>query len=220
METKIMTIKIIIADDHPVTRKGLSSILSEEKDLKVLCETGDGSSTIEAVRKRRPDVIIMDITLPDMDGIQVTRTLKKKLPDIKILALSIHSNKHYILEMLKAGASGYLLKDCDVEEVVRAVHFIMSDQIYLSTENASLFVKEYISVIDKKGSIEKELLSPREYEVLENVASGRTNKDIAEILNISKKTVESHRFRIMQKLDIHSIAELTLYAQRKGLIKE
>ena len=218
METKKMTIKIIIADDHPVTRKGLSSILSEEKDLKVLCETGDGRSTIEAVQKRRPDVIIMDITLPDIDGIQVTRTLKRELPDIKILALSIHSNKHYILEMLKAGASGYLLKDCDVEEVVRAVHFIMSDQIYLSTENASLFVKEYISVIDRKGSIEKELLSPREYEVLENVASGRTTKEIAEILNISKKTVESHRFRIMQKLDIHSIAELTLYAQKTGLV--
>lgn len=215
-----MSIRIIIADDHPVTRKGLSSVLSEEEDLVIIGETGDGLSTIREADNLDPDVIIMDISLPDIDGIEVTRRIKEKSPHIRIIALSIHSTKHYVIEMLKAGASGYLRKECDVKEVVKAIHFVQQDEIYLSPETSSAIARDYLSIVGKKGSSEKELLSPREYEVLKHVAKGKTTKEIADKLHISRKTVETHRTRIMQKLDIHSTAELALYALKKGLIMD
>lgn len=212
-----MTIKIIVADDHPITRKGLCSVLSAEPDMEIIAETGDGQNTIDKAITMKPDIVIMDISMPEVDGIEATRKILSSCPDVIVLGLSIYTNRHYVLEMLKAGAKGYLPKDCDEEEVIKAIHYVLTGKIYLSTEIASEIATDYVEISSGRNREPGEL-SPREMQILKFIAEGKTSKEMASSLHISQKTVEAHRSRIMDKLKLYSIAELARYAERAKLI--
>ena len=212
-----MSIKVIIADDHKIMRNGLKSMLEKQRDIEIIAEASDGRTTVELAIKLKPDVIIMDIAMPDMNGIEATRQIIGKSPKIKVIALSMHSDKQFILEMLNAGASGYLLKDCAFHELINAIHSVASNRSYLSPEIADVMIKEFKHVITKESLSVFSLLTSRERQVLQLIAEGKTTKEIAYTLKVSTKTIETYRQQIMYKLDIHSIAGLTKYAVREGL---
>ena len=212
-----MSIKVIISDDHKIMRDGLKSMLEKQRDIEIIAEASDGRTTVELAIKLKPDVIIMDVAMPDMNGIEATRQIIKKSPKIKVVALSMHSDKQFILEMLNAGASGYLLKDCAFHELINAIHSVASNRSYLSPEIADAMIKEYKHVISKESLSVFSLLTSRERQVLQLIAEGKTTKEIAYTLKVSTKTIETYRQQIMYKLDIHTIAGLTKYAVREGL---
>ena len=212
-----MSIKVIIADDHKIMRDGLKSILEKQRDIEIIAEASDGRTSVELAIKLKPDVIIMDVAMPDMNGIEATRQIIEKSPKIKVIALSMHSDKQFILEMLNAGASGYLLKDCAFHELINAIHSVALNRSYLSPEIADIMIKEYKHVISKESLSVFSLLTSRERQVLQLIAEGKTTKEIAYTLKVSTKTIETYRQQIMYKLDIHSIAGLTKYAVREGL---
>jgi DNA-binding NarL/FixJ family response regulator len=212
-----MSIKVLIADDHQIMREGLRSLLEKEIDIQVLGEAEDGRMIQRMARELRPDVIIMDVAMPDLNGIEATRQIVAELPGVKIIALSMHDDRRFVLNMLKAGASGYMLKDCAFKDLAKAIRVVMSDKTFLSHEVADIVVKDYLSTTQPIESSAFCLLSPREREVLQLIAEGKTSALIGESLHISIKTVETHRQQIMVKLKIKSIAELTKYAIREGL---
>jgi DNA-binding NarL/FixJ family response regulator len=212
-----MSIKILIADDHRIMRSGLRSLLDKEPDMEVVAEAENGRMTVQLARKLSPHVVIMDITMPDLNGIEATRQIVSETPDIKVVALSMHSDDQFVVEMLDAGASGYLLKDCALTELCLAIRAVVANQNYLSPGIASIVVKDYLRELSKAEAPVSSLLTPREREVLQLVAEGNTSKKIAARLHVSMKTVEAHRRQIMDKLNIHSVAELTKYAIRKGI---
>lgn len=212
-----MSIKVIIADDHKIIRDGLKSMLEKQRDIEIIAEASDGRTTVELAIKLKPDVIIMDIAMPDMNGIEATHQIIEKSPKIKVIALSMHSDKQFILEMLNAGASGYLLKDCAFHELTNAIHSVTSNRSYLSPEIADVMIKEFKHIISKESLSAFSLLTARERQVLQLIAEGTTTKEIAHTLKVSSKTIETYRQQIMDKLDIHNIAGLTKYAVREGL---
>jgi DNA-binding NarL/FixJ family response regulator len=212
-----MSIKIILADDHNILRQALSALLEQEQEMEVVGETADGQATLELVRNTRPDVVIMDIAMPGLNGIEATRKIITECPDTKVIALSVHSDRKFVFHMFKAGASGYLLKDCIFEELVSAIHTVTKNQIYISPEISDIVVKDYIHQSLKNSSTIFSVLTDREREVLQLLAEGKATKQIAALLKVSTKTIETHRKQIMDKLNIHSIAELTKYAIREGL---
>jgi two-component system, NarL family, response regulator NreC len=192
-------------------------MLDKEHDIKVVGEAEDGRMTQRLARELVPDVIIMDVAMPDLNGIEATRQIVGELPGIKIIALSMHNDRRFVLNMLKAGASGYMLKDCAFKDLAKAIRVVMSHKTYLSHEVADIVVKDYLSSTAPADSSAFQLLSPREREVLQLLAEGKTSALIADSLHISVKTVETHRQQIMVKLKIKSVAELTKYAIREGL---
>ena len=210
-----MSIRIALADDHKVLRHGLSRAFGNEKDIEVVGEAENGYEIIELVRKTTPDVIIMDIAMPGMNGIEATRQIIKELPGIKIIALSMHSSKKMIHEMFKAGAKGYLLKDCEYDELINAIRVVITDKIYLSPAITEVVVENMLNPAERENAFA--VLSDRERQVLQLLAEGKTTKQIARTLHVSPKTVEGHRTKIMNKLDIDSVANLTKYAIREGL---
>jgi two-component system response regulator NreC len=212
-----MTIKILIADDHQIMREGLRTMLEKEHDIKVVGEAEDGRMTHRLAQELIPDVIIMDVAMPDLNGIEATRQIIADLPGVKIIALSMHDDRRFVLNMLKAGAAGYMLKDCAFKDLAKAIRVVMSNKTYLSDEIADIVVKDYLASSTPAGSSVFQLLSPREREVLQLLAEGKTSALIGESLHISVKTVETHRQQIMVKLKIKSVAELTKYAIREGL---
>lgn len=212
-----MTTKIILADDHKIIREGLRSLLDQQADMEVIAETQDGLSTVRLTQKLLPDVVIMDIGMPEMNGIEATRAIVSSAKSVKIIALSMHSDKRFVLEMLKAGASGYLLKDSAFEELVTAIHTVMASQRYLSPKVTDVVVEEYLGNLTRNESTVFTILTVREREVLQLLAEGKTTKLIAATLHVSVKTIETHRQQIMEKLNLRSIAELTKYAIREGL---
>ena len=212
-----MSIKVIIADDHKIMRDGLKSMLEKQRDIEIIAEASNGRTTVELAIKLNPDVIIMDVSMPDMNGIEATLRIIEKSPKIKVIALSMHSDRQFIIEMLNAGASGYLLKDCAFHELINAIHSVASNRSYLSPEIADVMIKEYKHVISKESLSVFSLLTSRERQVLQLIAEGKTTKEIAYTLKVSTKTIETYRQQIMYKLDIHSIAGLTKYAVREGL---
>jgi len=212
-----MSIKVLIADDHQIMREGLRSLLEKERDIQVLGEAEDGRMIHRMAREKKPDVIIMDVAMPDLNGIEATRQIVGELPGVKIIALSMHDDRRFVLNMLKAGASGYMLKDCAFKDLAKAIRVVMSNKTFLSPEVADIVVKDYLSTTQPAESSAFNLLSPREREVLQLIAEGKTSALIAESLHISVKTVETHRQQIMVKLKIRSVAELTKYAIREGL---
>ncbi len=212
-----MKTKIVIADDHKIMREGLKALIEKQPDMEVAAEAQDGLSVTKLARKLTPQVIIMDIGMPEMNGIDATRQIISENKEIKIIALSMHSDRRFVLEMLKAGASGYLLKDSAFEELVNAVHTVMSGQSYLSPRITDIVVKEYLYNLPKSESTVFTVLTGREREVLQLLAEGKSTKQIAATLNLSVKTVETHRQQIMDKLEIRTVAELTKYAIREGL---
>jgi len=212
-----VTIKVLLADDHKIVRDGLRTLLEKQADIAVLGEAEDGREALQMTRKLSPDVVVMDIAMPELNGIEATRQILSEYPGMKIVALSMHSDKRFVSEMLKAGASAYLLKDCAFEELISAIRTIMKGKIYLSPGIAGVVLADYIRDDRKSEPSVFSQLSDREREVLQLMAEGRTTREVASHLNVSIKTVETHRMNIMTKLDIHSIAELTKYAIREGL---
>ncbi len=212
-----MSIRILLADDHKITRQGLRSLLEQQDDMEVAAEAENGRTAVALVDELLPDVVIMDVTMPDLNGVEATRQIVAKYPDVKVIALSMHSDTLFVTEMLRSGASGYLLKDCAFEEMTRAIRAVMNDKTYLSPSISAVVVEDYLHRLSKADFSASGILTDREREVLQLMAEGKSTKQIALKLHISIKTVETHRRQIMNKLDIHTVAELTKYAVRKGL---
>ena len=210
-------IKILIADDHKITRQGLRSLLENESDMEVAAEAEEGRSAVRLAGEIKPDVIIMDVSMPDLNGMEATRQIVRRLPSVKVVALSMHSDNMFVTEMLKSGVSGYLLKDCAFEELASAIRSVMDGKTYLSPSISGTIINGYLNRISNPQADDSEILSDREREILQMIAEGKTTKQIALKLHISIKTVETHRRKIMIKLDMFNVAELTKYAIRKGL---
>jgi len=213
-----MSVRILLADDHRIVREGIRSLLEEQPGMEVVAEAEDGQTTVQLARKLSPDVVILDITMPDLNGIVAARQIKAEVPEAKIIALSMHSDKRFVMEMLDTGASAYLLKDCAFEELARAIHAVLAGGKYLSPEITRLVID-----LSRHQWIEPEppdlsALSPREIEVIRLIIEGQGTRQAAAALHVSTKTIQSHRRRIFQKLGINSVAELTIWAIRIGLI--
>jgi two-component system response regulator NreC len=212
-----MASRIVIADDHKIFREGLRTLLQDRLAGEVVGEAEDGRSVVQLVRELSPDIVIMDVAMPDLNGVEATRQIIANNSATKVLALSMHSDSRFVTRMLHAGARGYLLKDCAFEELALAINTLMEDGIYLSPGVTGVVVRDYMQHLSAAESGKAPALTPREREVLQLVAEGRTTKDIAAKLHVSVKTIETHRKQIMDKLDIRSVAELTKYAVREGL---
>jgi DNA-binding NarL/FixJ family response regulator len=213
----IKTIRIMLADDHRIVRSGLRGLLDAEPSLEVVAEAEDGRTAVQLSHDLAPDVILMDISMRDMNGIEATRHIVSRSPQSKVIILSMHSGQKFVAEVFKAGASGYLLKDCDFSEILSAIRAVVSGQTFLCPQIATVLRNDYLQRIFKAEASGSASLSPREREVLQLMTEGKSTKEIAYGLNLSVKTVEVHRQKIMDKLDIHTIAELTKYAIREGL---
>jgi len=212
-----MSIKVLLADDHKIVRDGLRTLLGKNAEVKVVGEAEDGRTTVQLAKKLSPDIVIMDVAMPDLNGIEATRQVVAEHPGIKVIAVSMHSDKRFVAEMLKAGASAYLSKDYAFDELEKVIRTVMANKVYLSPDISGVVVDSYVRETPKPESTAFSLLSDREREVLQLVAEGKTAKEIAEHLHVSIKTVETHRTNIMTKLGIHRVAELTKYAIREGL---
>ena len=212
-----MSIRIILADDHRIFRQGLRSLLEKETELELLGEAENGRKAVELAGELLPDVVVMDVSMPDLNGMEATRQIVSRVPGTKIIGLSIHSDRSFVEGMLKAGASGYLLKECDSEEFIRAIRAVALGQTYLSPAVAAVVVDDYVDQARTKADPKSQRLTAREREVLQLLAEGLSSKEMAAELNISVKTVENHRHQIMERLSIHSVAELTKFAIRQGI---
>jgi DNA-binding NarL/FixJ family response regulator len=209
-------IRILLVDDHPVVRKGVGACLAREQHLDVIGEAGDGQEALRKIRELMPDVVLMDIDMPLMNGLAVTEVLRKELPQIKVLILSMHSNTEYVLRIIQSGARGYILKEAPTEELVRAIDTVFNGEAYFSEEVARVALNKFVR--NAGESIPLAELTGREREVLVQIAEGLSNKEIASHLGVGVRTVETHRERIMRKLDIHSVAGLTKFAITNGLV--
>ena len=209
-----MSIKVIFADDHALLRAGLKSLLQSHTGFEVVGETDNGRDTVALARELEPDVVVMDVAMPDMNGIDATRKIVRLLPGVRVLALSSHGDGSYVRGMLEAGARGYLVKEAAAEELKAALETIMRGRIYVGPQAGDRLVDDYLARDDGAA---RRTLSSREREVLQLVAEGKSSAEIAAVLHLSRRTVETHRRRIMNKLDIHSIAGLTKYAIREGI---
>ena len=206
-----------MADDHKIVRQGLRFLIEKQPDMKVIAEAADGRTTVQMIEKLLPDVVIMDIAMPYMNGIEAARQIIAKNPGTKVIILSMHSDRRFVTEVLKAGVSGYLLKDCAFEELVEAIHAVIANRTFLGPEIIDVLIKDFVYFSSSKDGAVFSVLTIREREVLQLISEGKTTKQIATSLNVSTKTVETYRQQIMDKLDVHSIAGLTKYALREGL---
>jgi two-component system response regulator NreC len=214
-------IRVLLADDHTILRAGLRMMLNAQPDILVVGEASDGKEAIAVTLRLQPDVVIMDITMPEMTGIDATRQIKKDCPDVKILILTMHENEGYLFQSLRAGASGYMMKEAADTELIQAIRTVQSGRFYLSPTAQSMMVGDYLLRVhagEEKDSYND--LTEREREILKLVAEGLTNNQIAERLVISPKTVDTHRTHVMDKLNLHSRSELVKYAMRRGLLED
>ncbi len=214
-------IRILIADDHPVLRRGLKALIEEEPDMEVVGEAGNGLEAVQLAERLRPDVVIMDISMPELDGLEATRRIRERSPSTYILILTVHAHERYLFPVLKAGASGYVRKTAADEELIEAIRVVARGDVFLYPSATRMLLDDYLAQV--RAGYEKdsyETLSDREREILRLLAEGYTNTEIAQKLNLSVKTVETYRARIMEKLHLRTRAELVRYALRKGLISE
>jgi two-component system response regulator NreC len=209
--------RILIADDHGIVREGLRSLIEKEPDMEVVGEAKDGLETVALAKQLAPDVIIMDISMPNLNGIEATRLILAQNPKIKVIVLSIHAERRIVKEILSAGAAGYVLKTYLFEELSRALHSVMVNGYYLSPKVTSIVVGEYLDDSAKVQAGDKVKLTDREREVLQLIAEGKTSKQIALILHVSPKTIETHRRKLLEKIEVSGVAELTKYAIREGI---
>ncbi len=212
-------IRILLADDHTILREGIRSILESEADLQVIGEAEDGHAVLKMVSDLKPDVVLMDIAMPLLNGLEATRQIKRQYPKVKVLVLSMHENEEYIRQVLACGAMGYILKDAAARDLIQAIRAVYHGEAVLSPAITRLVIEDYLRWGDLQVHNHSDGLSPREREVLQLIAEGYTNKQIAEILCIAVKTVQAHRMNIMSKLDLHDRSELIKYAIRKKIIE-
>lgn len=212
-----MKIKILLVDDHKILRDGICSIVKGYPDMEVIGEAADGITALRLVEELLPDIVIMDISMPDLSGIDATRKIIADHPDIKVIALSMHHDKQFVSEIFKAGASGYLLKDCAFDELEHAIRIVMDGKTYINPQIASLVIESLVTQPKTSSQKAFSLLTDREREVLQLISEGQSTKEIASKLSVSAKTIESHRRQVMGKLNIRNVAELTKYAIREGL---
>ena len=212
--------KILLADDHNVLRKGLRRILEEQQDLEVVGEASDGREAVNLAHSLRPDIVVMDIAMPLMNGLEATRQILLRHSDLNVLILSMYSDENYVVQVLRAGARGYLLKDTAEEDLITAVRTVANGQPFFSPKIAKLLLGDGMQRLRQEGvSDSYDLLTAREREVLQLIAEGKSNKESAAALFVSPTTIETHRARIMDKLDLHSTADIVLYAVRKGIVQ-
>lgn len=212
-----MSTRILLVDDHAITREGLRSLIEKQSDMEVIGEAQDGRKAVELMRKLQPDIVLIDISMPNLNGVDATRQIVREFPKIKVIALSIHSNRAFVVDMLKAGASGYVLKECTFDELVEAIRTVIDGGVYLSPKVAGVVVSDYVQRLAKAAESPLGSLTEREREVLQLIGEGKNTKQIALQLHVSTKTIEADRRKIMQKLDAHSIAELVKIAISGGL---
>ncbi len=210
-------IKIVLADDHKLFRMGLRQLIEKHPDVKIVGEAATGIEVISVAKEQSPDIILMDISMPELNGIEATRRILGEQPDVRVIIVSMHSDRRYVVETLRAGAKGYLLKDSSPDEIFRAIQKVMRNQFYLSAQINEQVILDFVQQNKSENSSAFEVLSAREREVLQLLAEGKSTKQIADLLNLSAKTVETHRMHIMDKLDLHTLPELTRYALREGL---
>jgi len=210
-------IRVLLAEDHTIVRKGLRSLLDDEADIEIVGEAEDGQQTIELVQRLLPDVVLMDITMPVLNGLEATRQIKKLFPQVNVLVLTVHSTEEYIFQILRAGASGYVVKQAAVSELVQAIRTVYRGGSFLSPSISRQAIEEYGRRAEAMED-RHDRLTDREREVLQLIAEGRTHREIAQLLHVTVKTVEAHRAHLTEKLNLRSTAELTRYAIRKGII--
>ena len=212
-------IRILLADDHSMMRTGLRLVLERQEDFQVVAEASDGREAVALAQQHKPDVVVMDVTMPNINGIEAARQIGTALPQASIVMLSMHSDEAYVLRALKAGARGYLLKESAESDLIAAVRSVHAGKSFFSPAVSRMLVEDYVRELkDREIEDSYELLTTREREILQLVAEGKSNKDVANFLNLSLYTVETHRGNLMEKLNLHTVPELILYAVRKGVI--
>jgi RNA polymerase sigma factor (sigma-70 family) len=213
------SIRVLLADDHKLIRAGLRLVVDQQPDLSVVGEADDGRQAVELAKSLQPDVVVMDIGMPNLNGIEAARQIREIRPDAAVVMLSMHSDEGYVLRALGAGARAYLLKDSATTDLAQAIHAVVEGKSFFSPAVSKVLLQDYMRKLQRSGAEDSyDLLSPREREVLQLVAEGKSNKEIASLLNLSVYTVETHRAKIMQKLNLKGVPELILYAVRKGII--
>jgi DNA-binding NarL/FixJ family response regulator len=213
-------IRILLVDDHTILREGVRALLAGESDIVVVGEAGDGQEALEKVEALRPDIVLMDMVMPGMNGLEATGHIKRRHSDVKVLILSMYDDDEYVQQVIQAGASGYLLKGMAADDLILAIREVHAGSSFLNPAIAAKLIEDYVRRV--RGEAEgagEEPLTAREREVLKLIAEGNTNQEIADVLHLSRKTVESHRANIMRKLDLHDVTELVKYALRTGLIQ-
>jgi DNA-binding NarL/FixJ family response regulator len=212
-------IRVLLADDHKLIRAGLVLVVQQQPDLSVIGEADDGRQAVQLVESLKPDVVVMDIGMPSLNGIEAARQITASRPDTAVVILSMHADEGYVLRALKAGARAYLLKDSATTDLVQAIRAVVEGKSFFSPAVSKVLLQDYMRKLRRTGAEDSyDLLSPREREVLQLVAEGKSNKEVANLLNLSTYTVETHRAKIMQKLNLKGVPELILYAVRKGII--
>jgi two-component system, NarL family, response regulator NreC len=212
-------LRIVLADDHTLVRHGLRKVLQDQSDWEVVGEANDGREAVRLVQELKPDVAILDIAMPRLNGIEATRQIARRFPDVQVLVLSMHADEPYVTQVLRAGASGYLLKDSADTDLIRAVAAVSQKKSFFSPAVAKVMLDDYVRQLADRGITDRyDTLTEREREVFQLIAEGKSNKDVADLLSLSPNTVETHRAHIMDKLDVHNAAEIVLYAVRKGVI--
>jgi DNA-binding NarL/FixJ family response regulator len=215
----VKKLRILMADDHVVMRTGLRVLLERQANLEVVGEAANGRETIELAASLKPDVVVMDVGMPSLNGIEATKAIVTQRPATAVIVLSMHADESYVMRALKAGARAYLLKDSAAADLISAIEAVSQGKSFFSPKVSRILAEDYIRVLKQKGAVDTyDLLTSREQEILQLLAEGKANKEVASTLNISPYTVETHRSHILQKLNLHNSAELVLYAVRKGII--
>ena len=212
-------IRLLLADDHPVVRRGMRSCLEDIKHVEVVDEAVDGQEAINKVKELSPDIVLMDIDMPNMNGLEATKLIRDEYPDTRVLILSVHTNKDYVLQIIRSGAQGYVLKDTPPADLVRAIESVDNGEPFFSPDISQIVLNQYLEEAGADSSADSVKLTTRERQVLSMIAEGQSNKEMANHLGVGVRTIETHRERVMNKLNIHSVAGLTKYAITNGIVK-
>ncbi len=219
MNKRKKKIRLLLVDDHPVVRRGMRSCLEGIRHVEVVDEAVDGKEAVEKVRQLSPDIVLMDIDMPNMNGLDATKLIREEFPDARVLILSIHTNKQYVLQIIRSGAQGYVLKDASPADLVRAIESVDSGEPFFSPDISQIVLNQYLEEAGADSDGDSVKLTTRERQVLAMIAGGQSNKEMANELNVGVRTIETHRERVMNKLNIHSVAGLTKYAITNGIVK-